>query len=381
MSWKVIKRGQYAYKRVGKFKTAYLVKYRQDGIYLEEPLRNIIDDKDAINQARKRISEMREKRELELTIQQEIKEKSPMVRFETIMDQVIASKQHIPTRKTVEFYLKRVVLPILDKYCPFIQDFGPTGPEDFITWFQTERPGEKLFNPRKYFLQVLRRAKKLDLLNPKVEIKMDNPDPKRTAGKVYSEDEIARLFKHAHGDLELQLLMAYCMGMRRSEILKLKWDRLNPFRKTIALRVEDTKIRKAREFKVTDAIWALLEARRGESEGLCVFPSPRDPNAPVIDNKSAWQRCKKAANVTGRFHDLRHTFLTNEVARKKHQAIDVCIYAGLSLEELQNTYLHPTYQDTAYIAENQDQKVLSIISAKQNLGQNLGQNFLRRQYV
>lgn len=381
MSFKAIKKGQHAYKRVGKFKTAYLVKYRQDGIHLEEPLADVTDDKDAINKARRRINEVRDQRDLERSIQTEIEQKSPLVRFETIMEQVIASKPHLPTRKTVEFYLKRTVLPILNKHCPFVQDFGPTGPEDFVTWFQNDRPGERLFNPRKYFLQVLKRAKKLGLLQPGVEVLIKNPDQKRDAGKVYSDQEITDLFQHARGDLELQILMAYSMGMRKSEILKLKWSRLNEFRKTISLRPEDTKIRRGREFKVNDTVWALLKARKESSESEYAFPSPRDPLAPVIDNKTSWQACKKRAGVKGRFHDLRHTFLTNEVARKKHQAIDVCIYAGLSLQELKDTYLHPTYQDTAYIAEEQSEKVLSIILAKEKVGHNLGHKNIGVQYA
>lgn len=379
-SFKPIKKGQHAYKRTGKFKTAYKVLFRQNGIRLNERL-YVSDDKSALESARIRIGEAFEEKTRKDLSEKEIDEKSSMVRFETIMDQVIASKPHLPTRKTVEYFLKKTVLPILDKNCPFVQDFGPTGPEDFVTWFQNERPGERLFNPRKYFIQVLKRAKKLGLLNHQVVIEIKNPDSERDAGKVYSDDEIAALFQNAQGDLELQILMAYSMGMRRGEILKLRWDRLNQFRQTIALRPEDTKIRRGREFKVNATIWTLLEARRQTITSDYVFPSPKDNSKPIIDNKSAWQRCKRHSKVKGRFHDLRHTFLTNEVARKKHQAIDVCIYAGLSLDELRETYLHPTYQDTAYIAADQDEKLRSIISTKKNLYHNLYQKNERPRYA
>lgn len=362
MSFKVIKKGQYAYKRSGRFKTDYRVMFRKNGIYLNEKLLDIINDDDALTKSRRRISLAEEEKTEKDLIQKQIKEKSPLVRFETIMDQVIASKPFLPTRKAVEYYLKRTVLPLLNKHCPFVQDFGPTGPEDFVTWFQNERPGQKIFNPRKYFLQVLKRAKKLGLLNPDVVLEINNPDPKRRAGKVYSDEEIALLFEHAKGDLKLQILMALSMGMRKSEILKLRWDRMNIFRQTIALRPEDTKIREGREFKVNTPVWTLLNARKATITSDYVFPSPRDDSTPVEDNKSAWQSCKRRTKVMGRFHDLRHTFLTIAVARNKDQAMDICIYAGLSLEELKRTYLHPTYLDTAYIADSQGESVSSIIN-------------------
>jgi integrase len=376
MSFKPIKKGQYAYKRIGKRTTDYRVIFRQGGLYLNEKLIDVTDDKDALIKARKRISEAERDHREKDRVEQEIKENSPLVRFETIIDQVIESKQTASTRRQVRHFLKSVVLPILEKHCPFVQEFGPTGPEDFITWFQTERPGQKAFNPRKYFFQVLRRAKKLGLLRPDVIIEAKNPDPKRAKGKVYHDDELRSLLEHAEGDLELQLLMAISMGMRKSEILKLRWDRLNPFFQTIALRAEDTKIREGREFKVPSLIWDALMARKEASTSEWVFPSRSNPNAPIIDNKTAWAACKERARVRGRFHDLRHTFLTNEIMVKKKNPNDVCAYAGLSLEELK-TYLHPTHQQTAYIAQEQNQKLLSIVSVKKNCN-NFCNNSLER---
>jgi hypothetical protein len=362
MNFKRIKKAPHVYKRVGPFKTSYRVKFRQNGIYLNAPLIGAKNDLDAISKARIQITDAED-----LAARKQFKDKpSPdklaLVRFDALIDEVIDSKPNPRTRKQVEYFLKRVVLPILNKYCPFVQSFGPTGPEDFVTWFQKERPGQRLFNPRKYFLQVLKRAKKKGILESHFEISIPNPDSKRDAGKVYSDHEIARLLENAKGDIVLQILMAYTMGMRRSEILKLRWDRINWTRQTIALKAEDTKIKRGREFKVNQLVWDLLLERRRAIKEEFVFPSPKCPERPISDNKSAWQALKLKVKVKGRFHDLRHTFLTNEISRKKHQAMDVCTYAGLSIEELKETYLHPDYVDTAYIADNQNDKIISTIS-------------------
>ena len=39
-------------------------------------------------------------------------------------------------------------------------------------------------------------------------------------------------------------------------------------------------------------------------------PRPYDPSRPVTSLKTAWRTVKKAADVSGRFHDTRHTLIT-----------------------------------------------------------------------
>jgi integrase len=40
-------------------------------------------------------------------------------------------------------------------------------------------------------------------------------------------------------------------------------------------------------------------------------PWPQDPTRPVVTLKAAWGNVKRKANVQGRWHDNRHTFITD----------------------------------------------------------------------
>ena len=39
-------------------------------------------------------------------------------------------------------------------------------------------------------------------------------------------------------------------------------------------------------------------------------PWPKDPTRPMVTLKTSWNNAKRKANVTGRWHDNRHTFIT-----------------------------------------------------------------------
>lgn len=211
-------------------------------------------------------------------------------------------------------------------------------------------PDRKFFNDRKYlsmFLHWCHREGFLDKL-PKLE----DVDPEITAGKIFTDDEIKELLKHASQDLQLQILMALTMGMRVGEILSLEWSQINWIEESIHLPSHKTKIRKARTFAISGATKARLQAMCEVHASEWVFPSPTDPSKPVGKggNKTAWTNCRINSGVDGRFHDLRHTFLTHAFRNSVNPAL-ICHYAGLSLEEAQKTYLHFTHKDTRVVAD------------------------------
>lgn len=239
---------------------------------------------------------------------------------------------------------------------PYIKDLLPE--EITAEWWECKYVPSKraethnqrrFFNDRKWLSMFLLSLKRDGLLE-KTPVFVD-VDPPRVAGKVYSDDEIGRLLANARGDLLLQLLMALTMGMRKSETLKLSWDRVDQENRTIHLRAEDTKIGKARTFGISDQVWEILKDRKTDGSPF-VFPSFADPTRPLTNggNQTAWENCKKKAQVTGRWHDLRHTFLTKAFKNSVNPAL-ICHYAGLSLDEAERTYLHFTVEDTRAVAE------------------------------
>jgi integrase len=180
-------------------------------------------------------------------------------------------------------------------------------------------------------------------------IKIDRQTARESKGRVIEEDEIKRLLVEANETLRVQIVMALTMGMRRSEILKLTWDRVDMKKRIIKLRAIDTKTRRAREFPISPQSFVMLQNIQGEDPRGPVFPSRLDDSAVMKDNKTAWQACKKRAQVECRFHDLRHTFLTKAFRQNVNPAL-ICDYAGLSMSVAQKVYLHFTSDDKKDVA-------------------------------
>lgn len=91
--------------------------------------------------------------------------------------------------------------------------------------------------------------------------------------------------------------------------------------------------------------------------GRYVFPSRGNADMPTHQNKSAWTRAKRSAGILNRcrFHDLRHTFLTDcanllRVGTPGISVVHVCAYAGLSIRTFERVYLQLDHNDTAAVS-------------------------------
>ncbi len=134
--------------------------------------------------------------------------------------------------------------------------------------------------------------------------------------RILTADETRRLLQAASSELCPVLITALGTGMRRGEILSLKWTDLDLVRGIIHVRT--SKSGKPRQVPMSGAVAAALGPlpHRGEH----VFHNP-ETGTHVLDVKTAFHaacgRAKKDPNdkkdpgITGvRFHDLRHTALT-----------------------------------------------------------------------
>lgn len=209
--------------------------------------------------------------------------------------------------------------------------------------------GRKFFNDRKWLNGFLRQLQE-DSVLARVP-KLVNPDSKESVGKVYSDEEVETLLNFAQNeDLHLAILMAATMGMRRSEIFRLRADRVDLEKFLIRLRREDTKTRRARAFSISPAVLPFLKVR-AKSGSQWIFPSKEHKNQPLHKDGfyTAWNNLKTMCSVEGRFHDLRHTFLTKAFNAAGANPSQICAYAGLSLEVAERVYLHLTEEDSRVV--------------------------------
>ena len=135
------------------------------------------------------------------------------------------------------------------------------------------------------------------------------PEPKGRI-RFLSDDERAHLLKTCGESqnpyLFVVVVLAISTGMRKSEILSLKWEDIDLERGVAYL--FETKNSEPRSVALASFALELLKNLRSQRSNSSnyVFPSPRGdrPN----DIRNAWEAARKRAGLEGfRFHDLRHT--------------------------------------------------------------------------
>jgi integrase len=149
-----------------------------------------------------------------------------------------------------------------------------------------------------------------------------NPCHKVTAYKnrkrsfVFEGDQLYRLNTVLDDALKtdwppavLALKLLILTGMRREEVLRLRWDEVDVASKRINLTTAKTG---ARAVPVSAAAIEVLEELRKFSEavpGPYVIPSPKDRSKPFVGLPKLWQKLRARAGLAHvRIHDLRHNF-------------------------------------------------------------------------
>lgn len=84
--------------------------------------------------------------------------------------------------------------------------------------------------------RAMKYAVKTDLIVANPVDKVDRPKKNSFQGNFYSEEELQQLFEIAKGiKIELPIILASFYGLRRSEVLGLKWDAIDFQRNTITI--------------------------------------------------------------------------------------------------------------------------------------------------
>jgi integrase len=129
--------------------------------------------------------------------------------------------------------------------------------------------------------------------------------------RVLSAEEFTKLQAQSAPHLQAINLMAYQTAMRSGEILNLTWDRVDLKAGLVRLKAEDTKTDEARLIPLTADLTALLK-------DLYKVRYLHEPHVFLVDGKSvqsiktAFKAACRRAEIQGfRFHDFRHTAITN----------------------------------------------------------------------
>jgi integrase len=205
---------------------------------------------------------------------------------------------------------------------------------------------------------ILRRYRMWEAVAPDVDFLKENASP----GRALKADEETRLLDAASKSrcrsLYPVVMLAINTGMRASEIRCLTWAQVDFLSGTLTVGKSKTAAGTGRLIPLNPRAVAVLEHWRaifteaqpehyvfphekyglaGNDRKLCAYEIV--PTVPMHRWKVAWESARKAANVSCRFHDLRHTFVSR-LAESQASDSTVMALAGHVSRAMMERYSH-----------------------------------------
>jgi integrase len=186
--------------------------------------------------------------------------------------------------------------------------------------------------------------------NPVLKVKLLKKDNKIT--RFLSEEEETRLMEHASPALRQVIQFALHTGMRRGEILGLKWSDINFQTHVAVIPATRAKGKRERVIPLNAVAFKIIQD----------IPHPINREALVFSNQNGkiWDRLRKqwehARTLAGlkdfRFHDLRHTFASK------------LAMSGISLTVIKELLGHTDYETTlryAHLAQGFTNDAVTVL--------------------
>lgn len=161
--------------------------------------------------------------------------------------------------------------------------------------------------------------------------------------RILSYEEQERLLEASPGYFKGIILCALNSGMRKTEIITLKWSNVDLINNVITLEQQNTKSNKMRRIPVNTVLRKLLLEQRLVSSGseFVFLNSAGLPYKRQDSLNRIWKRVTEQAGITGlRFHDLRHTTATR-MLENTGNLFAVSRILGHSSVSVTSRYLHP----------------------------------------
>jgi len=187
----------------------------------------------------------------------------------------------------------------------------------------------------KYMFTVAERFGKFDGKNPVKEVKP--LQERKFVMKILARDEIKRLIDVANGYMRPVIILALNTGMRKGEILGLKWNDVDFIEHYIYLK--KTKSNVMRKVPMNSVVSGMLKKLKREGNYVFTNPATGLQYSDIFHPFKA--ACEEAKIRDLRFHDLRHTAATLMVMGGI-DLVTVKEILGHSTIEMTMRYAHPT---------------------------------------
>ncbi|MEE9441578.1 MAG: site-specific integrase [candidate division Zixibacteria bacterium] len=236
-------------------------------------------------------------------------------------------------------------------------EITPLSVEKFKSARNTEVSGASVNRELACMKHMFTKAIEWDMaaVNPVKQVKMFRENPGRI--RYLSNDEIKRLIHACNDTLRPIVIVALHTGMRKQEILDLRWESLDIDQKIIY--VCGTKSGHDRQIPMLEPVLFAIKSMPKRSEHIFTRPG----RGRVINIRKAFEYAKKRSKIDNfTFHDLRHTFASHLVMNGTdlltvkellgHQTIEMTLrYSHLSPEHKRHAveslkYFNGHYMDT-----------------------------------
>jgi len=175
---------------------------------------------------------------------------------------------------------------------------------------------------------------------------------RNTRLRYLEEREIRRLHDACAEHLKPIVVVALNTGMRKEEILSLKWKDVDFRSRTIS--ILDTKNGESRELPMNDIVYRVLLDIGKKADSPWVFCKKNGERYGNV--RKAFEGARKRAGIVDfRFHDLRHTFASH------------LVMAGVDLRTVQELLGHKSFEMTlryAHLSPDHKKRALDILDER-----------------
>ena len=150
--------------------------------------------------------------------------------------EVIRDSIAVPTYASYSNLSNGVIIPYFRKYGTTLEDLAAKDIQQFYLEQRKRVSGCTVIHYHAIIHKALKYAVKLDLIATNPADRVERPKKERYVASFYDADEVNALFQAARGtNLEIPILLGAFYGLRRSEVIGLKWDAIDFERNTITV--------------------------------------------------------------------------------------------------------------------------------------------------
>lgn len=168
--------------------------------------------------------------------------------------------------------------------------------------------------------------------------------------RYLTKDEIGKLLDECPKYLKRIVECAINTGMRRGEILSLKWSQI----KDDFIYLKKTKTNESRQVPINDDLAQLFKRIRKDKQLRSEYVFSNNGGKPLNSVKKGFKAtCRRAGIEDFKFHDLRHTFASQMIMR------------GANLKDVQEILGHKTMAMTlryAHLSQEHKKKAVNLLN-------------------